>query len=271
MTFYSRLQLLSLRYWYKTGLQYTGLQISRHGVGFQETKPLCSSVWSSFKQLGILKQTRGKRGGRKRSLIESTDIISKEFGFHNIPTVMHRRFHRSSKAASNYNRYSRCLTPVNIQSTENTILKSNFGLWNARSLRNKTASICDFIISEKISILALTETWLFGDEHDNSTIATITNCLPHFNITHRARAGRGGGVCIMHHKGLIAKSLILQSFTSFEYLDLVISSGSVSVRLINAMYIDHQLRKDIISLCILSLMSLQTFLKMLFFVLEEYS
>ena len=146
---------------------------------------------------------------------------------------MHRRFHRSSKAASNYHRYSRCLTPVNIQSTENTILKSNFGLWNARSLRNKTASICDFIVSEKISILALTEIWLFGDERDNSTIATITNCLPYFNITHRARAGRGGGVCVMHHKGLISKPLILQSFTSFEYLDLVISSGSVSVRLIN--------------------------------------
>lgn len=37
----------------------------------------------------------------------------------------------------------------------------------------------------------------------------------------------------MHHKGLMTKSLILQSFTSLEYLDLVISSGSVSVRLIN--------------------------------------
>lgn len=122
-------------------MQFTGLQISRRGVGFQETKPLCSSVWSCFKQLGILRRTRGKRGGRKRSVIESTDIISKEFGesngFHNIPTVMHHRFHRSSKAAPNYHRYSRCLTPVNIQSTENTIFKSNFGLWNARSLRKK--------------------------------------------------------------------------------------------------------------------------------------
>lgn len=40
-------------------------------------------------------------------------------------------------------------------------------------------------------------------------------------------------MCVLHHKGLTANSRNHQSFTSFEYLDLVISSDSVSIRLVN--------------------------------------
>lgn len=68
--------------------------------------------------------------------------------------------------------------------------------------------ICDFIILEKIFILALIEIWLFGDEYDNLIIAIIINCFFYFNIIYRVRVGRGGGVCIMYYKGLIVKLLI---------------------------------------------------------------
>ena len=40
----------------------------------------------------------------------------------------------------------------------------NVHIWNARSVRNKTISICDYIIEYEPDILFFTETWLRSDE-----------------------------------------------------------------------------------------------------------
>ena len=54
---------------------------------------------------------------------------------------------------------------------------------NSRSTR-KTASIANLIIEEKVDILAITESWLRGDERDEIPIADIMNTLPHFAVHH---------------------------------------------------------------------------------------
>ena len=71
-------------------------------------------------------------------------------------------------------------------------LPVRFAMWNARSLKAKakSASLCDFVIGKKIDIIAITETWLSGDDRDNRTIADIQNTLPNYTFQHRPRPPR---------------------------------------------------------------------------------
>ena len=73
---------------------------------------------------------------------------------------------------------------------------------NARSVRNKTLCIVDHILEHDLDIVALCETWLFGDERDSIVIHESTPDGYQFHHVPR-QDGRGyGGVAI------IAKSSI---------------------------------------------------------------
>ena len=117
-----------------------------------------SSVWNTIRSLGIndkAKTRRGRKGGRNRR--------------------------KKPNIASHQDRGG-----------DGTLCK--FGLWNARSMKAKTSMICDFIISTKLEVLALTETWLSGDDRDNCAIADIVATLPTHNFIHNPRKDRNGGV-----------------------------------------------------------------------------
>ena len=114
-----------------------------------------------------------------------------------------------------------------------TQFNSKLALWNCRSIRSKTSSICDAVLSEKLDIIVLTETWLNGDTRDNPVIADITNNLPDHKFLHIPRYGRGGGVGVVLRKGYNVKQFTNNKFKSFEHLDLSISSGSSNLRLVS--------------------------------------
>ena len=121
------------------------------------------------------------------------------------------------------------------QSTKSTTVGSSLGLWNARSLNGKSAILSDCILSKKIDIMVLTETWFKGNDRDVITIAEINNILPDHQLIHRPRSGacRGGGVCVMLRKGLkVMQNTSQLQFASFESLDVTISSGNTPLRLI---------------------------------------
>lgn len=109
-----------------------------------------------------------------------------------------------------------------------------FGLWNARSIKNKTTSITDFIISNNIDILAITETWMSGNERDDHTIADLNTSLPNFQIYHISRtSSKGGGICVILRKSFIVKQLPSVSVNTFEYIDLTLSSqNNLSTRIV---------------------------------------
>ncbi len=110
---------------------------------------------------------------------------------------------------------------------------ARFAHWNARSITNKTASICDLVISEKLDILAITESWLHGDNRDDPTLADIHNTLPDFSSYSIPRVGRkGGGVLLLLRKGFNVQQNVSPSFTAFEHGDFTISSHSASLHLI---------------------------------------
>ena len=95
---------------------------------------------------------------------------------------------------------------------------------NIRSVRDKTASLCDLLISKKINILAVTETWL--RPHD--THACIADVSPSgYTFHHRPRlVGRGGGVGFFISQQFKVKLHSNPEYSSFESICAEISYSS---------------------------------------------
>ena len=111
---------------------------------------------------------------------------------------------------------------------------AHFALWNARSISRNSTFIYELLLSREIDILAVTETWLNGDQRDDRVIAELMNTLKVYDIYHVPHLGRsGGGVAIIAQKGFDIKILDdLRSFVSFEYLGAVVGIGNKHIRLV---------------------------------------
>ena len=111
---------------------------------------------------------------------------------------------------------------------------AHFALWNARSISRNSTFIYELLLSREIDILAVTETWLNGDQRDDRVIAELMNTLKVYDFYHVPRLGRsGGGVAIIAQKGFDIKILDdLRSFVSFEYLGAVVGIGNKHIRLV---------------------------------------
>ena len=84
----------------------------------------------------------------------------------------------------------------------------NLALWNARSIKpsNKITAVTDHIISHKVDILAISETWLKGDNDDNPTLNELLTTLPDFVFLQQPRMGKcGGGIGVLAKKNLWPK------------------------------------------------------------------
>jgi len=103
-------------------------------------------------------------------------------------------------------------------------------LLNARSICNKSEDIKDFIVDNDIDILCITETWLSGDDRDNIVIAQITP--PGYAIYQKARKGKGGGVAVILKDSLRVKQKSGGRCSSFEHIELLISTPAQYVRLV---------------------------------------
>ena len=72
------------------------------------------------------------------------------------------------------------------------------GVWNSQSIKKKSRSICDLVISNHLDVLAITETWLTGKSW-NSTVAEILNTVKgykFYDVSRVSRTGGGAGVFI---------------------------------------------------------------------------
>ncbi len=97
--------------------------------------------------------------------------------------------------------------------------KVRLGLWNARSILKKSAAVCDIIQSNRLDMLALTETWLTTDVNNNS-LSEILHNLKDFSIVQIPRAtGKGGGVTLLHRKAFSISIHTNSQPKSFELLD----------------------------------------------------
>ena len=104
---------------------------------------------------------------------------------------------------------------------------------NPRSVKNKTLSLCDYIITNDFDIVALTETWL-GSSVDK---ACISELLPNgYKIKHAPRPSckRGGGVGIIYKTTMdlrVVASSRDNNYSTFEYIICNVVINDYSLRM----------------------------------------
>ena len=106
-------------------------------------------------------------------------------------------------------------------------------LINARSIRNKTLLIQDFVVDNLVDVLMITETWLSrcGDE---VIIGEI--CPAGYKFFNQPRlVGNGGGVGLLCKANLDVKTKLSHNYRSFAYLDSTI----VSMRTVRVITVYH--------------------------------
>ena len=105
-------------------------------------------------------------------------------------------------------------------------------LINARSICNKSSSVHDLLATERIDILAVTETWL----SPANDVDLIDACPSGFSALHVPRPGnrRGGGVAALYRSSIQASKLTLPlvSPKTFEYIALAFIINFIPIRLI---------------------------------------
>ena len=107
---------------------------------------------------------------------------------------------------------------------------STFALMNARSVRNKTDDIKDYIHENDVDVLAITESHLRPD--DDVSIGEITP--DGYSLSHVPRLSRsGGGVALIHRTAIKMQVLnVSRKPHSFEVLETTLTSKGSSLRMI---------------------------------------
>ena len=88
----------------------------------------------------------------------------------------------------------------------------NCGLWNVRSITNKSFIVNTFITSHNLDFMFLVETW------QNTDVHLIEACPPDYSFWNCCRASEktGGGLAIIYRTGRKCSPTSVGSFSSFE-------------------------------------------------------
>ena len=180
---------------------------------------IAPDVFNRLKSLQILRK-RGSRGGCRRfgSSFQSIRLLG-NFG--------------GQRESINYSS-SRHVNPANLiqinTSPPNSLDARHLKVcvWNAQSLRNKTASLVDYIHDNKLDILAISETW-FSDKD----AAVKAECTPDgYKLYDVHRYGRnGGGTALITRSNIIVKQVVAPTWCSFELSEWILIDGSFRLRL----------------------------------------
>ena len=98
----------------------------------------------------------------------------------------------------------------------------NIGVFNSRSICNKTAGVFDLLTDFDTDVCFLTETWL--RKGDTSKVAEIKDLG--YKLFHQSRPGRGGGVAIAFKKQLSLKKQTSVRYKSFELVESTLVSNT---------------------------------------------
>ena len=101
------------------------------------------------------------------------------------------------------------------------------------SVKNKSLSLNDYILDEKLDLAVLVETWLRPGDLDNVIIAEL--CPPGYALKHLPRKnGSGcGGVGLVYRENISVKlkKVKLSHLVSFENMVVTLTSGCVTVNM----------------------------------------
>ena len=154
---------------------------------------------------------------------------------HNLITSTHENTIKVSASAQHRSVSTNVITIARSPLTINTVAQPKsvaLSLLNARSVKNKSFIIKDFVVDNNIGILAITETWLQDDISNQITINNI--CPTGFVLHNLPRVGsRGGGVALLYKNRFRLKKLSMDiSYNSFEFTDCVVSYLTTTLRIV---------------------------------------
>ena len=200
-------------------------------------------VITRLKQLHILQNKgnlfyRGSRGGKgtSRRLWDTNQGVN----LNNLQTLPEQistiitvpSIDRQFEARSN------CDNLMKIKYSTSNVVKGQTNVkvccLNPRSVKNKTLAISDYIISNNLDLLAVTETWL-GTTVDKTCISELVPS--YYQIKHVPRSGRRGGGVALIYKNSIDIKIVESSrdtrsqFSNFEFMDCNVTINGYSLRL----------------------------------------
>ena len=193
-----------------TTIQYSHEDLIKAGTNKSRVPP---AVYQTLKNLGISSVKPTKRGRRSFVKLQKPIpvIVSNKRRF-----IQHDQNCRISSA--------RKIIPLDHNPSAKTTTPMKIGLWNAQSMMNKPTEVCDFVLTEKLDILAITEAWLRGDSRDGPALADIQSTLRDYHLLKMPRKGKkGGGVCVIVQNQHVTKTKP-HSFETFECLEVLINT-----------------------------------------------
>ena len=104
-------------------------------------------------------------------------------------------------------------------------------VFNARSLRNKTFGVCEFLKQTNCDVCFVSEAWI--KVKDEAIIAEIIDMGFQIKFQPRKGSKKGGGVCVLYrlrHGLNIEKCNIRNNFKTFELLQTTIKSSTCLFR-----------------------------------------
>ena len=154
-----------------------------------------------------------------------------------IPTIVHlKRNHSNISTTRGVNTENLVdIERVSLnKSANNTQTALKFCTLNTRSVKNKSLAINDYVLSNSIDILGITETWL-GTDIDNGVIAELVPEGYQFVHIPRSEGRRGGGVGVMYKNGLnirVTRSTDIIKYSTFEFIACNIKFKAINMKLI---------------------------------------
>ena len=126
------------------------------------------------------------------------------------------------------------INPIPVNTVNNNLQNRRLisaSLLNARSLRNKSSDIYDYIVDSKLDLCAITETWL--NVNDDAVRNEV--CPGNYILLDQPRAGhrRGGGTAFMYRESLFqVKKLDGGELNSFEFSEYSVRPKHQNLRVI---------------------------------------
>ena len=151
-----------------------------------------------------------------------------------MPALYRSNSNKNSSIMNNASHRS-CNNLISVQLAKHapTPLFLKICVWNACSLNNKIAELCDIVLEKDLDVFAITESWLQGPDKTNPTVCQIKNALINYEIVSCPRKDRkGGGIFVIYKKSLSVKRNMTSTFFSFEHLDLTLNTTKAAIRLI---------------------------------------
>ena len=141
------------------------------------------------------------------------DIPCDDFETYKIPTIEGLQ----SNTCKSYNCFGCDLRNLVHIKTPASIPSVKIGLINCRSACNKADYISDYILEKDLDCVALTETWLHGNELDNITIQSLVT--KENKMSHAPRSGtREGGVDFFYKEQFDTELHTTHTYKSFELM-----------------------------------------------------